>query len=127
MSFRETLQKPWAGAVVILVILGAAAGLYLKNRGGSGSETPERLAQKITIKDSVTGDEWQMGRGKLISALRGASANGPLDPKNGVINPKTGKATGFPVDRKEWDDLIASLNAEREAYNKSKGISKPGS
>lgn len=127
MSIRETLQKPWAGAVVIVVILGLAAGLYLRNRGGAGAETPERLAQQITIKDSVTGEEWQMARGRLISALRGASANGVLDPKNGVINPKTGKATGFPVDRKEWDDLISSLNAEREAYNKSRGISKPGS
>ncbi len=127
MAIRDTLQKPWMGGVVVALILGIAAFMYVRGRSGAGPETAERLAQRITIKDSVTGEEWTMVRGKLISALRGASANGALDPKNGVINPKTGKATGFPVDRDEWDDLIEQLNAEREAYNKSRGISKPGS
>lgn len=127
MAIRDTFQKPWVGGLLMVLILGAAAYMFVRGRIAGGSNAVERLAAPITMKDSETGEEWQMSRGKLISALRGASASGRLDAKHGVTNPKTGKATGFPVDRNEWEDLIRQLNEERDAYNKSRGIANPGS
>lgn len=127
MAIRDSLQKPWVGGLLVAVIIGSAAYLYVRNRSIASPHSAERLAQKIAIKDSVTGEEWEMTRGKMIAGLRAASAQGPLDPNNGIINPKTGKSTGFPADKDEWEDLIRQLNEERATYNKSRGISKPGS
>jgi len=127
LGIRQTLdEKPWIGALVVVLLIGAAVAFYIARRPGGGAESQSRLLENITIRCSETGQEWQMPRGKMVSGLRGASASARLDPNMGLVNPTTKKPTGFPVDRDEWNALIERLNKEREAYNKSRGIAAPG-
>lgn len=112
--------------MVVALLIGAAVAVYLVRRPGGGAESQARLLENITIRCSETGQEWEMPRGKMVSGLRSASANGKLDPGMGLVNPTTKKPTGFPVNREEWNALIERLNKEREAYNKSRGIAVPG-
>ncbi len=127
MGLRQTLdEKPWIGGVVVALLIAAAVALYIVRRPGGGAESQARLLENITIRCSETGQEWEIPRGKMVSGLRGASANARLDPSIGLVNPTTKKPTGFPVDRDEWTALIERLNKEREAYNKSRGIAAPG-
>jgi hypothetical protein len=36
----------------------------------------------------------------------------PVDPSQGLINPKTGKPNGFPVDA--WKETVSRVNTERK-------------
>jgi hypothetical protein len=113
-------RKPvlvWAA----IAALALAAGLFLVQFAGRGDpNSVEHLTQEITIRCSETGDEWTVARGRMERELllRGT----PIDPTVGLVNPKTGRPTGFPVDRDEWDRTIKRLNGEaREAEPLKKG------
>lgn len=116
-SLREMLaKKPWLGWVLAGVFLCAAIAIYLKRTGGEDPYSPSRMQEMVTIKFIDTGDEMEIPRGRLDKELRG---RGNLNPEEGVINPKTGKPTGFPFDKDEWSEWIKRINEEKAEASKA--------
>jgi len=68
------------------------------------------MTDMVTIKFADTGDEIEIARGRLDKELRGRP---DFDPSKGVINPKTGAATGFPFDKKEWESWLGRIKQEK--------------
>lgn len=111
-TIRELLaKKPWLGWACAAFFLALAVFVYFKRSGSDDPYSPDRMVELVTIKFVDTGDEIQMPRGRLDKELRGRG--GSLNPEEGVINPKTGKPTGFPFDKDEWSEWIARINKEK--------------
>lgn len=112
-SLRKFLQdRPmlgWGFAAALLLV--AAVMVYM--RLGSESET-EQLTEMVTIRCSETGQEWQVLRGVMEKELYLRSY--PVDPTQGLVNPATGKPTGFPVD--DWKQTVERINAERASVSR---------
>lgn len=115
---RELLNsKPWIGWAVAGALLVLAIVLYITRSGGGGDpESPERMQEVVVIKFTDTGDELEMPRGRMEKQLR--ERGGTLDTDAGITNPKTGKPTGFPFKRNEWEETIKRINKDKEVYNK---------
>jgi hypothetical protein len=113
-GIRETMnKKPWIGWVVALFLLGVAVFFFFRSRSaGADPYSPARMTEMVTIRFTDTDDEITIPRGRLDKELRRQGEH--LDPSQGYINPKTGKPTGFLFDKKEWDDMIARINKEKE-------------
>ena len=110
-DLREELNKrPWLGWIVAGVLLVVAVAVYLSRTGNDDPYSPERMTEMVTIKFTDTGDEMEIPRGRLDKELRGRS---DLNAGAGVINPKTGAATGFPFDKKDWESWIARIQKEK--------------
>lgn len=105
-------DKPWLGWVIAGVFLLLSIGLYIRLSGGRATYSVERMSEKVTLKCIETGDEWTMTRGLMERELR--SRTGSLDPSQGIINPKTGRPTGFPFSKSEWEETIKRLNKEKD-------------
>ena len=111
-TIRELLAKnPWIGWIFAAMVLGLAVFIYMKRSGSDDPYSPDRMVELVTIKFVDTGDEIQIPRGRLDKELRGRG--GSLNPEEGIINPKTGKPTGFPFDKDEWSEWIARINQEK--------------
>ncbi|MBC7833782.1 MAG: hypothetical protein H7Y88_01615 [Phycisphaerales bacterium] len=122
-KIRDAMNKnPWIGSTIAVVLLVGAAAYWFFGRGSGGTYSRERMSEMVVIRDSETGDTWEMRRAELELALRERS--GAIDPKQGIVNPKTGKATGFPVDR-QWTETVKRLNEERELTIKERQQQKP--
>lgn len=121
-SLREFMRKnPMMGWVVAAVLmLGAAAVIIMQF--GNKSET-EQLTQFVTIRCTETGDTWQVLRGVMEKELYLRPY--PIDPNQGLINPKTGKATGFPIDA--WKETVDRVNTERSEVEQPAGSRPPAS
>lgn len=121
-KIREMMEKsPWLGWAVAGVILAAAVGLYLLRSGASEPYSPDRLTQTVSIRFADTGEVVEMPRGEMERDLR--SRAGRLDAGAGIINPKTGQATGFPYSKSDWEKTIDRLNGEKETAAKKRGKS----
>jgi hypothetical protein len=122
MSIRDFLKsKPWAGWAVAGVLIVVTGWVWYRSLGGGADPyTLGRMTETITIRDRETGDEWTMQRGRFEQALWDRPL--PIDPSQGVANPKTGKLTGFP--KSEWESTIDRISRERNATASAKG-SKP--
>lgn len=119
-KLRELLQKsPWIGWAVAGVILAIAVYLYFRGGAANDPYNPARLTQTVSIRFADTGEVVEMRRGEMEKDLR--SRAGRLDPGAGIINPKTGLATGFPYSKSDWEKTIERLNAEKEAVVKARG------
>ncbi len=111
INIREEMsKKPWLGWAVAGVLLVVAIVIYVRRTGNSDPYSPERMTEMVTIKFTDTGDEMEIPRGRLDKELRGRS---DLSPGAGVINPKTGAATGFPFNKKDWESWIARIQKEK--------------
>lgn len=121
-SLREFMRKnPMMGWVVAAVLmLGAAAVIIMQF--GNKSET-EQLTQFVTIRCTETGDTWQVLRGVMEKELYLRPY--PIDPNQGLINPKTGKATGFPIDA--WKETVDRVNTERSEVEQPAASRPPAS
>ena len=98
--------------VGLIVVLGGV--FFVRMITGAEPGTAASLTQDLTIRCSETGDEWTLSRGKLEQALY--SRQGEIDVNEGLVNPETGKATGFPVNRKrDWDGTIDRIKEEKAA------------
>lgn len=118
-TLRELLEKkPWLGWIFAVAFLGLSVFIYIKRSGSADPYSPDRMVEMVTIKFVDTGDEIQMPRGRLDKELRGRG--GTLNPEEGLINPKTGKPTGFPFDKDEWGDWIARINKEKAEAGSTK-------
>ncbi len=118
-KFRAFMkQNPMAGwGVAALLMLVAAAMVYTRLMGKS--ETAQ-LTELVTIQDRETSDTWQMPRGMMEKELY--LRQYPVDPNQGLANPKTGKFTGFPVDA--WKETVSRVNNERREVEE-KPAAKP--
>lgn len=104
-------ERPMLGWVVAgALMLVAAFMLYRQFTGGQVQE----LSQQVTIRDSETGDTWELTRGAMEKELYMRPL--PIDPNEGLLNPKTGKRTGFPVG--DWKETVTRINEERTAASK---------
>ncbi|HMN39878.1 MAG TPA: hypothetical protein PKE29_03470 [Phycisphaerales bacterium] len=107
---REFLRKSpmlgWGMAAVLMLF----AAYMLYTRLNPKDET-QQLTQMVTIRCSETGDTWTVPRGIMEKELYLRPF--PLDPNQGMVNPKTGRPTGFPVDA--WKETIDRINYERGA------------
>jgi hypothetical protein len=108
MSMREFLNKsPLLGWGVAAGVAVLAVVMFI--RGLGGGETSE-LTQEVTIRCKETGKEWKMPRGAMEKQLMLRPY--PVNADEGLINPDTGKPTGFPVD--DWKRTVEQINASRE-------------
>jgi hypothetical protein len=112
-------SKPWLGWVLAVVFLALSAVLYYRISGKGETYSVEHMSEIVTLKCSETGDEWTMTRGAMELQLR--NRTGTIDPSQGIINPKTGRATGFPFRKSEWEETVSRLNREKEEAEKSGG------
>jgi hypothetical protein len=121
MGMREFLNKSpllgWGVAAGVGVI---AVVMFVRSMGGG--ETSE-LTQDVTIRCSETGKEWTMPRGAMEKELMLRPY--PVNPEEGLINPDTGKPTGFPVD--DWKLTVERVNSSREEPGTTRAApKKPG-
>ncbi len=109
---RELMNgSPWLGWVLAALILAASVVIYQRGQGGTDPYSPERMRETVTIRFTDTEDEIEMTRGQLDKELRRRGAQ--LNPGEGIINPKTGKPTGFLFSKDEWETMIARINEEK--------------
>jgi len=117
---RDLLNRyPWLGWVVIALLLGVTVWSLLWRRGGADAYDPESMKEMLTVRYTDTDEVVKIPRGRLDQMLRGSG--NALDPTQGIINPKTGKPTGFLVDEDEWSKMIDRINKEKEAVRLESG------
>ncbi len=103
----------WVLAAGLMIF--AAGVVYRRANSGEVHE----LTQMVTIRCAETGETWQVLRGVMEKELYMRPY--PINTSEGLINPKTGKPTGFPID--DWTQTVQSVNAALEGA--SKGVPAP--
>jgi hypothetical protein len=117
---RDLLNKyPWLGWVIAGLLLGLSVWLYFARSRGSGDYDPESMKEMLTVRYTDTDEVEKIPRGRLDQMLRRSGDS--LDPTKGIINPKTGKPTGFLVDEDEWTTMIERINREKDALRQAAG------
>ena len=126
-NLREFMnKKPWVGWVVAVLFLGASVFFFFRGQRSQDLYSPNRMTEMVTVHFTDTDDEMTIPRGRLDKELR-SQAN-LLDPSKGITNPKTGKPTGFLVDKEEWDAWVARINKEKaEAKQRPSAVFGPAS
>lgn len=111
-KLRDLLQKsPWVGWGLAAVFLLMSVVLYMRLTKDHNAYSTERMSEIVTIKCIETGDEWEMTRGLMEQQLRRRGVQ--LNPEEGIVNPKTGRPTGFPFNKDEWRKTIERINREK--------------
>lgn len=115
LRFREWLEEnPIVGYVLVgFLVLGVLGFAYVRL---SKKTEAEELAQFIIVKDAETGETWQIPLGAIERNLNGRDM--PIDLKEGLPNPNTGKPTGFP--EKDWEKIVKRVTDDRMATSTSK-------
>ncbi|MFG0314347.1 MAG: hypothetical protein ACF8LL_09205 [Phycisphaerales bacterium] len=122
MHKLRTLLKdsPWIGWAVAGGFLLLSVVLYTRlSGGGGGAYSAERMSEMVTIKCVETGEEWEMTRGLMEQQLRRRGTE--LSPEEGLLNPSTGRPTGFPFDKGEWRETVERINREKQRAIESRG------
>jgi hypothetical protein len=107
MGIREFINKQPALGWGLAALAGLIA-VFTFFRNIQLDETSE-LTQLVTIKCSETGKEWKMVRGAMEKELMMRPY--PVNPDEGLVNPDTGKPTGFPID--DWKLSVDRCNTMR--------------
>ena len=123
MGVREFLKsKPWMGwGLAGVLLLVCALVWYRSLNAGANEYSVDRMTQTVTIRDRETGEEWTLPRGRMEQYLWDRPL--PIDPSQGLPNPKTGKLTGFP--KSEWESTVDRIVKEREVTAQNSGPVKP--
>lgn len=108
---RNLLQSPVVGWSVAIVAILIAGYLLIRSLTARSPYDPARMTQDVVIRFTDTGDEITMTRGRFERELRGLGK--ALTVNEGIVNPKTGKPTGFLVAADEWKETVERLNQER--------------
>lgn len=117
---RDLLSKyPWLGWAIAGLLLGLSIWLYIARSRGAGEYDPDRMKDMLTIRYTDTDEVEKIPRGRLDQMLR--RSGDKLDATKGIINPKTGKPTGFLVDEDEWTSMIERINKEKEQVRAQNG------
>ncbi len=116
MGIREILnEKPVIGRSIAFVAI--AAAIFFAFRAGSNSapDSIERRSQTVTIRDTLTGDEWQMNRGQFERLL--LTQDGKISPDGGIPSQfSDGKPVGVLVDKNDWEETVNRINAMKEQF-----------
>jgi len=108
---REIMSKPVVGwSVAGVAVLFAVVVLWRSLRSDNPYDQG-KLSQMVTVRFSDTGDEVKLLRGEFERQLRDTA--GELSTGTGIVNPKTGKASGVLVASREWEEVIRRINDER--------------
>lgn len=110
-QIRDLLRNPATGWTIALIAVACAVWMLIRSFTASAPYDPARTTQEVTIRFTDTGDEVKMSRGRFEKELRGGGRE--LKLEEGIINPKTGKPTGFLVAADEWKETVERLNLER--------------
>lgn len=112
VNIRELINsRPWLGWAIAGILLVAGVWMYFHLGGQSDPYSQERLTEEVTIRFMDTGDEITMLRGRMEKELR--SRSGQIDGNQGIVNPKTSQPTGFPIDKRGWEEAIKRINTEK--------------
>lgn len=124
MGLRDTLDEHpaiariAAGAIALL-----AVGFLARSFFKTAPDSIERRSQTVTIRDTLTGDEWQMNRGQFERLLM--TQDGMLDPNAGIPSQfSDGKPVGVLVDKDDWEETVERINTLKREYSGS-GRSAP--
>ncbi len=116
MGLRQVLnEKPWVGRSVVAVAV--AGAIYFAFRAGTNNapDSLERRSEMVTIRDTLTGDEWTMNRGEFERLL--LSQQGVIDPTGGIPSQfSEGKPVGVLVNKSEWEETVHRINAMKRHY-----------
>ncbi len=104
-------RSPRLGWLCAALFLAAGILIFMRMRSDPGTYSFERMTQDVRVRCVETGEEWTVKRGRMEADLLARA--GQIDSAEGLINPKTGKPSGFPVN--EWQETIDRLNREKEA------------
>lgn len=111
-------RKRAAPIALVAAVVGGAA-VYLFMRPSVDVYSTKSMGENVTLRDAETGDEWQMNRGLMMQELMLRANAKRLNEKEGIVNPKTGKPNGFPVNR-EWEKTIEQIRADIAAFEASR-------
>lgn len=122
-SIRDQLNaRPWLGWAFAGVVVVASVVTFIRMRSSDdGVMSGDALTEEVTIRYTDTGETVSMLRGRLTRELLGK--DGRLDPSQGIRNPKTGELSGVLVNDKQWQKLVAEINALKEDAAKNKSAS----
>lgn len=109
MKTRSLLRDNPMMGWLVASILALVAAVMLYRQFGTKSETAQ-LTELVTIRDSETSETWQVPRGVMEKELYMRSY--PVSLTQGLFNPNTGKANGFPID--DWKVTVERINSERK-------------
>lgn len=116
MANAETRSSSiWMWGVLVLVVAAASYFVVRSFYLSGDPNDPAVLSKDVVLRDADTGFEWKLNRGRMEAYLYEKAANGQLDLKQGLENPKTGKRTGFPVDSTDWERTVARILEESKA------------
>lgn len=118
MGLREKInENPAIARTIAVLFLVVAVGiLVIRSRSGGAPDSIERRSQTVTIRDTLTGDEWTMNRGEFERLL--LLQNGPIDPNAGVPSEfSDGKPVGILVDKSDWTETVERINAMKARYS----------
>lgn len=108
MLREKMAEKPMLGwGIASVLLIGAAILAFTRF---SAKDETNQLTQMVTIRCTETGETWQVLRGVMEKELYLRPL--PVNPNEGLFNPKTGKKTGFPID--QWKETVERINKERE-------------
>lgn len=113
-----TWRKRAAPIALVAAVVGGAV-VYLFMRPSVDVYSTQSMGENVTLRDAETGDEWQMNRGLMMQELMLRANAKRLNEKEGIVNPKTGKPNGFPVNR-EWEKTIEQIRADIAAFEASR-------
>lgn len=116
MGLRSALnEKPMIGRAILIVAIGGAIIMAFRAGSRSAPDSLERRSEMVTIRDTLTGDEWTMNRGQFERLL--LSQQGMIDPDGGIPSHfSEGKPVGVLVDEDAWQEAVRRINLMKKEY-----------
>lgn len=117
MGLRETLnENPIIGRSIAGIAVIAAVFIAFQAGSNDAPDSLERRSETVTIRDTETGDEWQMNRGQFERLLM--TSEGVIDINGGIPSEfSDGKKTGVLVDKSDWEETVTRINALKAQYS----------
>lgn len=116
-ALRERMNKsPWIGWAIAGLLLVVAAWVIVRGGRSSDPYSTDQLGEIVTLVCRETGEEFKLTRGEMERQLMHRPL--PIDPEQGLANPKTGTMTLFP--KSEWHSTIERITADRTAMRESR-------
>lgn len=106
-------SKPATYGLIAILVVGV---LFFIFRGGSSGDpySLSNMTRVVSVKFADTGEKVEMRWGEIETEI--IRRPGMPSETEGLVNPKTGKLTGFPTDREAWIQMIERLRKTKAAY-----------